>query len=90
MNVRLFDGTVRCAGCFDSSTYESETADPCTYCGATPEPMVEVPVVLYHRDGDTVGAYQPGLDAAHALDCLDRVTSTPGNLWYGWSYVALA
>lgn len=36
MNVRLYDGSVRCATCFDSSVYESETADPCTYCGSTP------------------------------------------------------
>lgn len=37
MNVRLYDGTVRCADCFDSSTYESETSDPCAYCHSTPD-----------------------------------------------------
>ncbi len=37
MNVRLYDGTVRCADHFDSSTYESETPAPCTYCEWAPE-----------------------------------------------------
>lgn len=32
MNVRLYDGTVRCAEHFDASSYESETSDPCLYC----------------------------------------------------------
>ena len=37
MNVRLYDGTVRCADHFDSSTYESETSDPCAYCDRSPD-----------------------------------------------------
>lgn len=32
MNVRLYDGTVRCSDHFDASGYESTTTDPCTYC----------------------------------------------------------
>jgi hypothetical protein len=32
MNVRLYDGTVRCSDHFDTSAYESTTNDPCTYC----------------------------------------------------------
>lgn len=32
MNVRLYDGTVRCAEHFDASSYQSETSDPCLYC----------------------------------------------------------
>lgn len=32
MNVRLADGTVRCADHFDASSYVSETDDPCLYC----------------------------------------------------------
>jgi diacylglycerol kinase family enzyme len=35
MNVRLYDGTVRCPDCFDTSTYQCETSDPCTYCTTT-------------------------------------------------------
>jgi hypothetical protein len=38
MNVRLYDGTVRCPACFDASTYQAETSDPCLYCHAAPEP----------------------------------------------------
>lgn len=37
MNVRLTDGTVRCAEHFDSSSYQSETSDPCLYCEADAE-----------------------------------------------------
>lgn len=32
MNVRLSDGTVRCAEHFDASTYEGMTDAPCLYC----------------------------------------------------------
>jgi hypothetical protein len=32
MNVRLYDGTVRCPEHFDASSYEDETDDPCLYC----------------------------------------------------------
>ena len=38
MNVRLYSGTVRCLDCMDASSYESETSDPCLYCGAVPTP----------------------------------------------------
>ena len=38
MNVRLYNGTVRCPEHFDASSYGSETSDPCLYCDATPEP----------------------------------------------------
>jgi hypothetical protein len=33
MNVRLYDGTVRCMDHMDASSYESDTTDPCLYCG---------------------------------------------------------
>lgn len=36
MNVRLYDGTVRCPQCFDASSYESDTSDPCLYCECSP------------------------------------------------------
>jgi len=32
MNVRLYDGTVRCAEHMDASTFQGLTSDPCTYC----------------------------------------------------------
>lgn len=32
MNVRLYDGTVRCSDHFDATGYQSETSDPCLYC----------------------------------------------------------
>lgn len=32
MNVRLYDGSVRCGEHMDASSYESLTNDPCTYC----------------------------------------------------------
>lgn len=39
MNVMLDDGTVRCADCFDASTYACLADLPCLYCGKiTPEP----------------------------------------------------
>jgi hypothetical protein len=41
MNVRLPDGTVRCAEHFDASSYQSETSDPCLYCQSTPEPSAD-------------------------------------------------
>lgn len=41
MNVRLYDGTVRCPQCFDASSYESDTSDPCLYCQSAPEPTSE-------------------------------------------------
>ena len=34
MNVRLYDGTVRCSDHFDTSVYESTTNDPCLYCSS--------------------------------------------------------
>lgn len=87
MNVRLYDGTVRCDGCMDASSYESTTDDPCTYCGARP---VMIPVILSDPEtGETIPAMQPGRDVEHALYCLEEVTSTPGELWCGWEYVAL-
>lgn len=89
MNVRLYDGTVRCADCFDASIYEIETADPCTYCGTVPE-CIEVPVVMFEPEtGQTMGAYQRGPDVSNIIWNLDRVTKAPGSLWFGWSYVAL-
>lgn len=38
MNFRLYSGTVRCADCFDASSYKSETTDPCAYCGTIGRP----------------------------------------------------
>jgi hypothetical protein len=35
MNVRLYDGTVRCPSCNDASSYQSDTEDPCAYCGTS-------------------------------------------------------
>lgn len=35
MNVRLYDGSVRCADHMDSASYDCMTEDPCTYCGST-------------------------------------------------------
>lgn len=32
MNVRLYDGTVRCYDHMDASSYQGQTSDPCTYC----------------------------------------------------------
>lgn len=89
MNVRLSDGTVRCADCFDASTYECETADPCTYCGAVPE-CAMVPVVMFDPEtGQTVGAYQRGPDVTNIIWNLDRETKDPDSLWFKWSYIAL-
>lgn len=31
-NVRLYDGSVRCAEHYDAAAYQSETSDPCLYC----------------------------------------------------------
>lgn len=33
MNVRMYAGHALCPDCFDGSVYESETSDPCAYCG---------------------------------------------------------
>lgn len=46
MNVRLYDGTVRCTDHFDASTYACLTDLPCLYCGkitpdVKPEPVTE-------------------------------------------------
>ena len=35
-NLKLYDGTVRCADCMDASTYEDETNEMCSYCGHIP------------------------------------------------------
>jgi hypothetical protein len=35
-NIMLNDGTVRCADCFDASTYACMTDEPCLYCGHVP------------------------------------------------------
>lgn len=32
MNVRLYDGSVRCGKHMDASSYEGMTNDPCAYC----------------------------------------------------------
>lgn len=34
MNVRLYDGTVRCAQHMDASSYQGQTTDPCLHCPA--------------------------------------------------------
>jgi hypothetical protein len=42
LNVMLADGTVRCADCFDASTYECTTDRPCLYCGSVPQVQEDV------------------------------------------------
>ena len=90
MNVRLSDGTVRCGDCFDASSYESQTADPCTYCGSAPIPAkIHTYSVIFSDPTDSTWgmvAQVQAVTAGSAQDECNRAVQDPNRLFDGCDF----
>src|SRR3546814_301410 len=90
MNVRLSDGTVRCGECFDASSYESETSDPCSYCGTVPATAkVNTYAVIFSDLTDIELAFAAEVQASSprsAEDECNRAVNDPGNIFEGCDF----
>ena len=80
MNVKLNDGSVRCAECLDGSQIDHSTFDACSYCGAVPElttpAVVEYTPTLVEvidEDGDVVESYDMHASRARSAARSERI-----------------
>lgn len=80
MNVKLNDGSVRCAECLDSSQIDHSTFDACSYCGAVP--VLTTPAVVEYEptlvevigeDGDVVESYDMNASRARSAARSGRI-----------------
>lgn len=86
MNVRLYDGSVRCGEHMDASSYESMTNDPCSYCPQE-DPAVVANTMCMHKgcdkrarklDGPWYGSYCAEHDSPATVVKGSRVSMAVG------------
>ena len=72
MNVKLYDGSVRCRECLDSSQIERDTFEACSYCKRTPQD-VSTPVTVEFEAEKSVDDMVAEFEVLTAVLCPDVI-----------------